>query len=216
MSAPGQQTQSTQTLDLAVPGSAPISRAGSRVSSGTYQPVADGAASGGQTRKRKSRSEEEDVSKAFKHAALSLTTLYKASQRCRREGWLDCLDELYDRFIAPAVVTSHYASSDDGDHAHAHAAGAVERIDVEHLDLGRLIAWVRENRRSAFADAVDNDGDDSHEEHDEPDSDHTTTTTTTASQRQAGHGKDADMTDSRHLPGLHQTGGTKRKSSHGR
>ena len=163
----------------------------------------------GASRKRKTRSEEEDVTKAFKHAALSLTTLYKASQRCRREGWLDCLDEVYDRFIAPAIVAEHSHSSDDDEGEYGQYAGAPrnERIEVENLDLGRLIAWVRENRRSAFADAVrdDEDADEDDDEVDEIDTDHGPSTN-----------QDRDASRPALQQQQHHNSGTKRKASGGR
>ena len=202
------QTQSTQTPDFAVIGG---SRPGSRVPSyNSHTPPAAGAgaaaATGTSTRKRKARSEEEDVTKAFKHAALSLTTLYKASQRCRREGWLDCLDEVYDRFIAPAIVTDHHStSSDDGEvDPNRRRNTGIERIHVENLDLGRLIAWVRENRRSAFADAV-------HDDLDEDDQ----------QQQQQQDDDDVDLASSdvamgETRPATDHTTGTKRKAGGGR
>ncbi|CCG81428.1 protein of unknown function [Taphrina deformans PYCC 5710] len=39
------------------------------------------------------------INVAFKEAALSLTTLYKASQQSRHEGYLDAIDEIYTRFL---------------------------------------------------------------------------------------------------------------------
>ncbi|BFZ54657.1 hypothetical protein PYCC9005_001694 [Savitreella phatthalungensis] len=87
---------------------------------------------------------EADLTKAFKHAALSLTTLYKASQRSRREGYLDCLDELYDRFLSGGVA------GDESDDVRT----------VTEVDVKRLVQYVSENRRAAYMAAVEEDEED--------------------------------------------------------
>lgn len=77
---------------------------------------------------------EDPVNIAFKEAALSLTTLYKASQGARREGYLDALDELWRLFFNDATTEAD-------------------------VDITRLATWLNERRRIRQTAPNDTTGD---------------------------------------------------------
>lgn len=58
---------------------------------------------------------------AFKEAALALTQLYKTCQGARREGYLDAVDEVFNRFL--------------------------DVEDTTNVDLSKLVKWIRERKR---------------------------------------------------------------------
>lgn len=66
------------------------------------------------------RASADPINLAFKEAALSLTTLYKASQQSRQAGYLDAIDEICTLFLD----------------------------DVHGVDLPRMKRWIEDRRRT--------------------------------------------------------------------
>ncbi|ORY84474.1 hypothetical protein BCR37DRAFT_392046 [Protomyces lactucae-debilis] len=77
---------------------------------------------------------EDPINIAFKEAALSLTTLYKASQGARTEGYKDAVDDMYNLFCNPAEAP--------------HNQSAQETLD-------KLKHWLEERRRRSAELAAD-------------------------------------------------------------
>lgn len=70
------------------------------------------------------RPAEDPINIAFKEAALSITTLYKASQKSRREGYLDALDDMWRLFFADANTEAD-------------------------VDITKLATWLNEQKRTS-------------------------------------------------------------------